>query len=116
MKISYNWIKDFVDIDIPVEELAEKLSTSGFEVEEYEFQNKHLHDVYVGKITKIEKHPEADRLQVCQVNVGNKKVQIITSATNVFEGAVVPVSLEGADLVSGVKIKITNFLIKYLKN
>ena len=109
MKISYNWIKDFVDIDIPVEELAEKLSTSGFEVEEYEFQNKHLHDVYVGKITKIEKHPEADRLQVCQVDVGNKKVQIITSATNVFEGAVVPVSLEGADLVNGVKIKPTNF-------
>ena len=109
MKISYNWIKDFVDIDIPVEELAEKLSTSGFEVEECEFQNKHLHDVYVGKITKIEKHPEADRLQVCQVDVGNKKVQIITSATNVFEGAVVPVSLEGADLVNGVKIKPTNF-------
>ena len=109
MKISYNWIKDFVDIDIPVEELAEKLSTSGFEVEEYEFQNKHLHDVYVGKITKIEKHPEADRLQVCQVDIGNKKVQIITSATNVFEGAVVPVSLEGADLVNGVKIKPTNF-------
>lgn len=109
MKISYNWIKDFVDIDIPVEELAEKLSTSGFEVEEYEFQNKHLHDVYVGKITKIEKHPEADRLQVCQVDIGNKKVQIITSATNVFEGAVVPVSLEGADLVNRVKIKPTNF-------
>ena len=109
MKVSYNWLKDFVDIDIPVEELAEKLSTSGFEVEEYSFQNEHLHDVYVGKITKIEKHPEADRLQICQVNVGDKKVQIITSATNVFEGAVVPVSLEGADLVNGVKIKPTNF-------
>ena len=109
MKVSYNWLKDFVDIDIPVEELAEKLSTSGFEVEEYSFQNEHLHDVYVGKITKIEKHPEADRLQICQVDVGDKKVQIITSATNVFEGAVVPVSLEGADLVNGVKIKPTNF-------
>ena len=109
MKVSYNWLKDFVDIDIPVEELAEKLSTSGFEVEEYSFQNEHLHDVYVGKITKIEKHPESDRLQICQVDVGDKKVQIITSATNVFEGAVVPVSLEGADLVNGVKIKPTNF-------
>ena len=109
MKVSYNWLKDFVDIDIPVEELDEKLSTSGFEVEEYSFQNEHLHDVYVGKITKIEKHPEADRLQICQVDVGDKKVQIITSATNVFEGAVVPVSLEGADLVNGVKIKPTNF-------
>ena len=109
MKVSYNWIKDFVDIDIPAEELAEKLSLSGFEVEEYEFQNKYLHDVYVGKITKIEKHPDADKLQICQVNVGNKNVQIITSATNVFEGAVVPVALDGADLVNGVKIKPTNF-------
>ena len=109
MKVSYNWIKDFVDIDIPAEELAEKLSLSGFEVEEYEFQNEHLHDVYVGKITKIEKHPDADKLQICQVNVGNKNVQIITSATNVFEGAIVPVALDGADLVNGVKIKPTNF-------
>lgn len=109
MKVSYNWIKDFVDIDIPAEKLAEKLSLSGFEVEEYEFQNKYLHDVYVGKITKIEKHPDADKLQICQVNVGNKNVQIITSATNVFEGAVVPIALDGADLVNGVKIKPTNF-------
>lgn len=109
MKVSYNWIKDFVDIDIPAEELAEKLSLSGFEVEEYEFQNEHLHDVYVGKITKIEKHPDADKLQICQVNVGNKNVQIITSATNVFEGAIVPVALDGADLVNGVKIKLTKF-------
>ena len=109
MKISYNWLKDFVDIDIKAEELASKLSVSGFEVEEVVYQNEHLHDVFVGKITKIDKHPEADRLQVCQVDVGDKKVQIITSATNVFEGAVVPVSLDGADLVNGVKIKPTNF-------
>ena len=109
MKISYNWLKDFVDIDIPANDLAAKLSVSGFEVEEVIYQNEHLHDVFVGKITKIEKHPEADKLQICQVDVGDKKVQIITSATNVFEGAVVPVSLDGADLVNGVKIKPTNF-------
>ena len=109
MKISYNFLKDFVDINVSPEELAEKLSTSGFEVEEVVYQNEHLHDVYVGKITKMEKHKEADKLQVCTVDVGNKVVQIITSATNVFEGAVVPVSLEGADLCNGVKIKPTNF-------
>ena len=109
MKISYSWLKDFVDIDIAPEELAEKLTVSGFEVEEVIYQNEHLHDVYVGKITKIEKHKDADKLQVCTVDVGDKTVQIITSATNVFEGAVVPVSLEGADLCNGVKIKPTNF-------
>lgn len=110
MKVTYNWLKDFVDLkDIPAEEVAKKLTSAGFEVEEMEYQNAHLHDVFVGKITKIEKHPEADKLQICQVDVGDKAVQIITSATNVFEGAVVPVSLDGADLVNGVKIKPTNF-------
>ncbi len=110
MKISYNWLKDFVDLkDLSAQEVAEKLTTSGFEVEDVICQNEHLHDVYVGKIEKIEKHPEADRLQVCSVDVGFKKVQIITSATNVFEGALVPVSLDGADLCNGVQIKPTNF-------
>ena len=105
MKVSYNWLKDFVDLDVSAEEIAERLTVSGFEVEEVSYMNKYLHDVYVGKILKIEKHPEADKLVVCQVDVGNKNVQIITSATNVFEGALVPVSLDGADLANGVKIK-----------
>ncbi|MBP3431695.1 MAG: phenylalanine--tRNA ligase subunit beta [Clostridia bacterium] len=110
MKISYNWLKDFVDLsDLTAEKVAEKLTVSGFEVEDVIYMNKNLHDVYVGHIEKIEKHPEADRLVVCKVDVGFKKVQIITSATNVFEGANVPVSLEGADLANGVKIKPTNF-------
>ncbi len=109
MKISYNWLKDFVDLDVSAQELADRLTVSGFEVEEVQHMNEHLHDVYVGHITKIEKHPEADRLVVCQVDVGTKTVQIVTSATNVFEGAFVPVSLDGADLVNGIKIKPSNF-------
>ncbi len=110
MKVTYNWLRDFVDLEsISAEEVAKRLTASGFEVEETIYMNEHLHDVYVGKITKIEKHPEADKLQICQVNVGEKNVQIITSATNVFEGAVVPVSLDGADLVNGIKIKPSNF-------
>lgn len=110
MKISYNWLKDFVDLDgISPQEVAEKLTVSGFEVEDVIYMNAHLHDVYVCKITKIEKHPEADRLQICYVDIGFKKTQIITSATNVFEGAIVPVALDGADLANGVKIKPTKF-------
>ncbi len=109
MKVTYNWLKDFVDIDVSAEELAQKLTAAGFEVEEMEYVNEHLHDVFVGRITKKEKHPEADRLFVCQVDLGDRSVQIITSATNIFEGAIVPVSLDGADLVNGVKIKPTNF-------
>ncbi len=108
MKITYNWLKEMVDINISPEELAKKLTDAGMEVEEICYQNKHLHHVVVGKIIKIEKHPEADRLVVCKVDIGNGVVtQIITAATNVFEGAVVPVSLEGADLVNGIKISKT---------
>ena len=105
MKVSYNWLKEFVNIDVSAQEIADRLTVSGFEVEDLVYMNEHLHDVYVGKILKIEKHPEADKLVVCQVDVGFKNVQIITSATNVFEGAHVPVSLDGANLANGIQIK-----------
>lgn len=105
MKVTYNWLKEFVDIDIKPEELAKKLTSAGMEVEEIVYQNEHLHDVVVGKILKIEKHPQADKLVVCQVDIKEKVVQIVTAATNVFEGALVPVSLPGADLCNGIKIE-----------
>lgn len=107
MKVTYNWLKDMVDINISPEELAKKLTSAGMEVEEIIYQNEHLHDVVVGKILKIDKHPNADKLVVCQVDIGGKITQIITAATNVFEGALVPVSLEGADLANGIKISKT---------
>ena len=107
MKVTYNWLKEFVDIQAPAEDVAKRLTSAGMEVEEISYQNKHLHDVVVGKILKIEKHPQADKLVVCQVDIGTEITQIITAATNVFEGAFVPVSLPGADLVNGVKIQKT---------
>lgn len=107
MKVTYKWLKEYVNINCSPEELAEKLTQSGFEVEEMIYQNEHLHDVVVGRILKIEKHPQADRLVVCQVDIGDKTTQIITAATNVFEGAVVPVSLPGANLVNGISIQPT---------
>ncbi len=117
MKLSINWLNDFVDLNKIkkienitnnfelAEKLDEKLTGVGFEVEEIVDTGKHLRNVVVGQITKIEKHQDAERLFVCQVNIGEKTVQIITSATNVFEGAVVPVALDGADLANGIKIK-----------
>lgn len=105
MKVTYNWLKEFVDIDVSAEVLAEKLTKCGMEVEEMFYQNEHLHDVVTGKILKIEKHPQADKLVVCQVDIKTKVVQIVTAATNVFEGAIVPVSLPGADLCNGIKIE-----------
>ena len=107
MKVTYKWIKDFVDVNATPEDIANRLTDAGMEVEEIIYQNEHLHDVVVGKILKIEKHPQADKLVVCQVDIGKEITQIITAATNVFEGAVVPVSLPGADLVNGIKIQKT---------
>lgn len=108
MKVTLNWLKEFVKIDISPEELADKLTNAGLEVEEIEYQNKHLHDVYVCKILSIQKHPNAEKLDVCQVDLGDRKLQIITAAKNIREGDYVPVALDGADLVNGVKIKKSN--------
>lgn len=117
MKISINWLNDFVDLDriCEIEKistkkdlaqiLSDKLTGVGFEVEEVVDCSTHLKNVVVGKIEKIERHKDAERLFVCDVNIGSKNAQIITSATNVFEGAVVPVALDGADLANGIKIK-----------
>lgn len=119
MKISLNWLNDYIDlkeIKVPnsdgskkqlAEYIADKLTGVGFEVEEIINLGYHLEHVVVGKIEKIVKHPEADRLYVCQVNIGDKNVQIITSATNISEGDLVPVSLEGAHLANGIDIKVS---------
>ena len=106
MKITYNWLKEFIDIsDLSPQEIAEILTNVGIEVDSVRYAAENLEKVVTGKIEKIEKHPNADKLKICQVNVGGEIVQIITGADNVFEGAVVPVALHGAKLPSGTRIK-----------
>ena len=91
MKVSLNWLKRYVDIDIPVEEFCDRMTMSGFEVEDVEDLSASMENVKVGRIVKLEKHPDADKLQVCQLDVGEAEpVQIITGAQNLFEGALVP--------------------------
>ncbi|MBQ3494270.1 MAG: phenylalanine--tRNA ligase subunit beta, partial [Clostridia bacterium] len=104
MKVTLNWLKEFVDINISPEELAEKLTNSGNEVEEIIYQNKYLHDVVVGKILEIKQHPNAEKLVICQVDIGEKITQIITAAKNIKENDLVPVSLPGASLANGINI------------
>ncbi|HOV70250.1 MAG TPA: phenylalanine--tRNA ligase subunit beta, partial [Clostridia bacterium] len=105
MKASLNWLREYVDINIPVAELAEKLIMNGLEVEGWESKADEITGVVVGRIEKIEKHPNADKLSVCQVNTGDCIKQIVTGADNVFEGAYVPVALAGAKLANGLVIK-----------
>ncbi len=105
MKTPVSWLRDFVEIDCDTKTLSDKLTMSGSKVEVIEYLGAELKNVVTGKIEKIERHPDADKLVVCQINVGEEVLQIVTGATNVFEGAVIPVALVGAELAGGLKIK-----------
>ncbi|MCI9291126.1 MAG: phenylalanine--tRNA ligase subunit beta, partial [Clostridia bacterium] len=106
MKVSLSWLKDFVDIDVDVETLADKLVGAGFEVEEIIDAGANMKNVVLGKIVELEKHPDADKLQICQIDVGGKElVQIVTGAQNVSKGDLVPVAMHNSLLPTGQEIK-----------
>lgn len=105
MKIPYNWLKDYVEINVDPHTLGDKLTLSGSALEEVIIQGDNIKNVVTGKITKIEKHPDADRLNVCQVNIGKEEIQIVTAATNMKEQDIVPVALHKSILADGTEIK-----------
>ncbi len=106
MNLSMKWLNDYVKIDVPPREFAHKMTMSGSKVEGYEIEGEEISNVVVGKILSVEKHPDADKLVVCMLDVGKgAPIQIVTGASNVFPGAVVPVALDGSVLPGGVKIK-----------
>ncbi len=108
MIVTLNWLKDFVDLSgLTTKQIADKFIEIGYEVEEMKEMSKGLDHVKVGKIVKLTHHPNAERLQICTIDIGEKQVQILTAATNVFEGAYVPASLDGAHLPNGAVIKET---------
>ena len=105
MKAPLSWLKEYVDINCSPEELQAKLFSCGFEVEEMTYVAKHIEKIVTCKILSIEKHPNADKLSVTQVDAGKYgKLQIITAATNIYVGAVVPVALDGSTLANGEHI------------
>ncbi len=92
MKTSSSWIKAYVpDLDVSAKEYADAMTMSGTKVETTEIFDETLENIVIGKILKIDKHPDADKLVICKVDVGDEELQIVTGAQNVFEGAVVPV-------------------------
>lgn len=105
MYVSMNWIKDYVNINIDINEFADKMTMSGSMVEKIDMLCDDIKNVVVGHIESITQHPNADKLVVCQVNVGNEKLQIVTGATNISEGDYIPVAAHGAILPGGLKIK-----------
>lgn len=106
MLVSFNWLKNYVDLgDITPEELAEKITKSGIEVEGVEYFAEESTNVVVGYVASCEKHPNADKLNLCQVDVGDETLQIVCGAPNVAQGQKVAVAKPGAKLPGGFKIK-----------
>lgn len=107
MKVSYQWLAEYIDIaDYSAAELAEKLTRSGIEVDVVESRNKGIKGVVVGYVKEKTKHPDADKLNVCMVDVGqDEDLQIVCGAKNVEAGQKVPVAVVGAVLPGNFKIK-----------
>ncbi len=105
MKVPYNWINDYVNVNVSPKELGDILTLTGSQLEEVIIQGDNIKNVVVCQINKIEKHPDADRLSVCQVNIGSEEIQIVTAATNMKENDKVPVALHKSILADGTEIK-----------
>lgn len=102
MNTSLSWIKAYVpDLDVTAQEYTDAMTLAGTKVEGYEALDADLDKIVIGQIDKIEKHPDADKLIICQVNVGEETVQIVTGANNVKEGDKVPVVLDGGRVAGG---------------
>ncbi|MCI9360947.1 MAG: phenylalanine--tRNA ligase subunit beta [Hungatella sp.] len=102
MNTALSWIKAYVpELDVTPQEYTDAMTLTGTKVEGYECLDKNLEKIVVGQIEKIEKHPDADKLVVCQVNIGSRVIQIVTGAPNVKEGQKVPVVLDGGKVAGG---------------
>ena len=102
MNTSLSWIKAYVpDLNCTDQEYVDAMTLSGTKVETFERLDKNLKDIYVGQIMSIEAHPDATKLIVCQVNLGDKQLQIVTGASNVKVGDKVPVVIDGGKVAGG---------------
>ena len=108
MNTSLSWIKMYVpDLDVTAQEYTDAMTLSGTKVEGYEELDRDLDKIVIGQVTKIDPHPDADKLIVCQVDIGTETVQIVTGAPNVTVGIKVPVVLDGGRVAGGHDGKMT---------
>ena len=107
MKASVEWLSEYSDINVDTQELGDILTMTGSKVETIEQRGKDIKNVVVGKIVEVTKHPDAEKLVITKVDVGNKILQIVTAAPNIKIGMkdiIVPVALDGSELPGGKKI------------
>ena len=105
MKASIEWLSEYADIEVDTVTLAQKLTMTGSKVETIQQIGKDIKNVVVGKILEIKKHPDADKLVVTKVDIGDEKIQIVTGAKNIKEEDLVPIAKNGASLPNGITIK-----------
>ena len=100
MNLSMKWLNDYVKADMPIKEFVAEMTMSGSKVETYEYTKGPVDKVVVGKVVEIKKHEDSEKLWICQVDVGQgEPIQIVTAAQNVFEGAYIPVVLDGGTVI-----------------
>lgn len=109
MLLPIKWLKDYIKTDKSPRELADGLTLSGSHVESIANVNKGVENVVVGKIISLEKHADADKLIICNIDIGEEKLIIVTGAKNLKEGDYIPVAKIGAKLPNDVTIGLTNF-------
>lgn len=109
MRTSINWLKEYVEFSETPEKLAEMLTMAGIPVENIEYRGEGLSGIVAGRLVELTAHPNADKLFVGKVDVGDKTVTVVTGATNVRAGDIVPVALSGARLAGGLEISAANF-------
>ena len=109
MLLPVKWLKDYIETEKDARILADGLTLSGSHVESIIALNKGVENVVVGKIVNIEKHPDADKLFICKVDIGSETLQIVTGATNLKNGDYIPVAQIGSKLPGDITIGETNF-------
>ncbi len=107
MKVSLNWLKEYVPIDMAVQDLADALTMAGLEVEAVEDRYAHLETVVVGRVVDVLPHPNADRLKLCRVDGGNGMVTVVCGAPNAATGVLAPLARVGTRLPDGTLLAKT---------
>jgi len=107
MKVSHKVLKNYCDFLSSPEETAQKLIAHTAEVEDIVSEGQNLESVFIGEVLEVNKHPEADKLNLCQVSIHGETVQIVCGAPNVKAGIKVPVATVGANLKEGFTIEKT---------
>jgi phenylalanyl-tRNA synthetase beta chain len=107
MRLSLNWLADFVDLTLEAPALADRLTMAGLEVEAVEEVSPEFSGVVVGQVSRVDRHPQADRLQVAEVNTGSQTYRVVCGAPNLQAGCLYPFAPVGARIAGGHKIKAT---------